>query len=165
MIISLIVAMDGNRGIGHHGRLPWRLSADLKHFKALTMGHHLILGRKTFESIGRSLPGRTMIVLSRQTDYASRLPAGILTAHSLDDALKLAEGRAETEAFVIGGGEIYSQAIPRADRIYLTRVHITVPADVFFPAFNEETWSKVEIQSVEADESNEYAFTIFRMER
>ncbi len=165
MIVSLLVAMDQNRGIGYQNCLPWRLSADLKHFKAVSMGHHLIMGRKTYESIGRLLPGRTTIVLSRQPDYAAHLPEGSLLARSLEEALAMAEAGGEREAFVIGGGEIFQQALPLADRIYLTRVRSAVQADTFFPVFNEGEWHAVEILRGEADEKNQYGFTIERLEK
>ncbi len=165
MIVTLLAAMDQNHGIGYQNRLPWRLSADLKHFKAITMGHHLIMGRKTYESIGRLLPGRTMIVLSRQADYARQLPEGSLLARSLEEALELAEKQGESEVFVIGGGEIFRQALRLADRIYLTRVQAAVQADTFFPGFEEGEWQAVEILRCEADEKNQYAFTIERLER
>lgn len=156
MIVSLIVAMDERRGIGFEGRLPWRLSADLKRFKALTMGHHLIAGRKTYESIGKPLPGRTMIVITRDPDYQAE---GCLIAHSVDEALALARARGETEAFIIGGAEIYAQTLERADRLYLTQVHAITDADVFFPAFDESAWREQEVSSHEAGEKNQYPST------
>ncbi|MFM7738727.1 MAG: dihydrofolate reductase, partial [Planctomycetota bacterium] len=116
--LSLIVAASDNDVIGREGQLPWRLSADLRRFKRLTMGHHLIMGRKTFESIGRPLPGRTTIVLSRQRDYA---PAGVVVAHSPEEVLKLVA--ADSEPFVVGGAEIYRLLLPWVGKIYLTRVH------------------------------------------
>ncbi|HWQ31842.1 MAG TPA: dihydrofolate reductase [Blastocatellia bacterium] len=156
MIVSLIVAMDERRGIGFEGRLPWRLSADLKRFKALTMGHHLIAGRKTYESIGRPLPGRTMIIVTRDPDYQAE---GCLIAHSVDEALALARARGETEAFIIGGAEIYAQTLERADRLYLTQVHAITDADVFFPAFDESAWREQEVSPHEAGEKNQYPST------
>lgn len=165
MIVSLLVAMDKTRGIGHHNRIPWRLPADLVHFKAVTMGHHLIMGRKTFESIGRVLPGRTMIVLTRQAEYASRLPQGCLVAHTLEDALALARTRGETEVFVIGGGAIFQQALPLADRIYLTQVDAAVEADTFFPQLNQDEWQVQKLIEREADQENQYPFTIYLLVR
>jgi dihydrofolate reductase len=137
MIISLIVAMDERGGIGLNNRVPWHIPADLKRFKALTMGHHLVVGRKTYESIGRALPGRTMIIITRSVDYRAE---GCLVVSSLPGALRLAKERGETEAFIGGGGSIYAQALPQADRIYLTRVHTEVEADVFFPQWDEKDW-------------------------
>lgn len=156
MLISLIVALDQNRGIGKDNRIPWRLSADLKNFKTLTMGHHLIVGRKTAESIGRPLPGRAGVLITRTVPFTL---AGWDTVHSLEEALTLARHRGETEAFIGGGAEIYAQSLPLADRIYLTRVHATVPADTFFPVFDETAWTLLETWDHPVDEKNEFAFT------
>lgn len=157
MIISLIVAMDEERGIGLEGDLPWRLSQDLKHFKRVTMGHHLLMGRKTFLSIGGPLPGRTMIVLSRNPDFQAK---GCLVVHSLDRALEVAGSRGETEIFVIGGESVFRQALPLADRLYMTRVHTRVEADTYFPAFDPTSWELVSETHYEEDRKNEYPFTI-----
>ena len=155
-MISMIVAMDEANGIGLNNRLPWHLSADLIRFRTLTMGHHILMGRKTYESIGRPLDGREMIVLSRQADFH---PAGCRVARSLSDALELANSRGETEVFVIGGGEIFSQAAALADRIYLTRVHTIAGCDVFFPKIDLQTWLEIETSIHGADDRHEYAFT------
>jgi dihydrofolate reductase len=162
MIVSLLVAMDERRGIGVDNRLPWHLSSDLRMFKSLTMGHHLIMGRKTFESIGRSLPGRRTIVVSRNPDYQ---PEGAQTAASLQEALSLAKEQGEEEAFVAGGSEIFALALPIADRLYLTRVHAVTDADVFFPAFELDDWVETRSFYQHADEKNEYAFTFQQLER
>ncbi|MEW6716331.1 MAG: dihydrofolate reductase [Chloroflexota bacterium] len=156
LIVSILVAMSENRGIGVNNRLPWRLPADMKRFRRLTMGHHLIMGRKTFESIGKPLPGRQMIVITRNTRYR---PNGCQIAHSLDQALALAENRGETEVFIIGGADMFSQALEVAERIYLTRVHAFVDADIFFPKFDEDNWVVRASEYHPADEHNEYAFT------
>lgn len=156
MITSIIVAMDEQRGIGIEGRLPWHLSADLKRFKRLTMGHHLIMGRKTYESIGRPLPGRVMIVITRNPHYKAE---GCLIAASLKAALAIAEQRGETDAFIAGGGQVFSQALPLADRIYLTLVHAVTQADVFFPEFDEGDWAVVETIYHLADEKNQFPTT------
>lgn len=156
MYLSLIVAFDQQRGIGKDNRIPWRLSADLKNFKTLTMGHTLIVGRKTAESIGRPLPGRDGVLITRTRDFA--LP-GWKTVHSLDAALTYARQHGETEAFIGGGADIYAQSLPLADRIYLTRVHATVEADTFFPAFDETAWQVIETWDHPADEKNDFAFT------
>jgi dihydrofolate reductase len=162
MIISLVVAMDECNGIGQDNRLPWHLSADLKRFKALTMGHYLIMGRKTYESIGRPLPGRVMLVITRSVDYQA---AGCRIAHSLQEALVIAEQAGETEAFVIGGGQIFAQALPLADRIYLTRVHTISEADVFFPPFDIEDWTIQATSEVPADEKNQFSSTFIVLAR
>jgi dihydrofolate reductase len=126
--VSLIVAMDRQRVIGNQGKLPWHIPQDLKRFKALTMGHSMIMGRKTHESIGRLLPGRRSIIVTRQRGYA--VP-GALVAHSIDEALEACAG--EVEVFVIGGAEIYAQSLDAATRIYLTQVHGSVSGDTYFP--------------------------------
>ncbi|MBS1811398.1 MAG: dihydrofolate reductase [Acidobacteria bacterium] len=153
MFISIIVAMGRNRAIGFQNTLPWRLSADLQRFKQLTMGHHMIMGRKTYESIGRPLPGRTSIIITRQSDFQAE---GCLIAHSFDAAVELARTRGEQEAFVIGGAEIYAQALPMTDRLYLTLVEVVPEADAFFPALDESEWERSEETFVAADEKNQY---------
>ncbi len=164
MLISLIVALDQNRAIGKAGGIPWRLSADLQNFKKLTMGHHLIQGRVTWESIGRPLPGREMVVVTRQPDYA--VPTGVAVAPSLDAALNLARARGETETFIGGGAALYTEALPLANRIYLTRVHAAIPGtDTFFPEFDETEWQRIEQRDYAADERNEFAFTYYLLER
>lgn len=156
MIVSLIAAMDRQRGIGKDNQLPWRLSADLQHFRALTLGHHLIVGRKTFESIGRPLPGRTTIIVTHQ---AALKADGCLVVHSLSEAIALAQTSGETEVFVIGGAEIYQQALAVADRLYLTLVDAQVEADTFFPDLTGEDWIEQAASPHAADEKNQYAFT------
>lgn len=150
--LSLIVAMSQNRVIGRAGGLPWRLSADLQRFKSLTMGHHLVMGRKTFDSIGRALPGRTSIVITRQTAWQP--PAGVLVAHDLAAALALAA--TDEELFVIGGGEIYRLALPQAERLYLTLVEAEIDGDTFFPEFAPSQWSLASDTPHPADAKNEY---------
>jgi dihydrofolate reductase len=142
--ISLIAAMASNRSIGLDNRLPWHLPADLKRFKALTRGNTLVMGRRTFESIGRPLPWRTTIVITRQPGYA---PEGALVAPSVDAALGLAArtaGENGGEVFVGGGEEIFRQTLEGADRIYLTRIERDYPGDTFFPEFDESAWRLVE---------------------
>ncbi len=126
-LLSVIVAQAENGIIGRDGELPWRISQDLQRFKRLTMGHHLIMGRTTFESIGRLLPGRTSVVITRQTDYEAE---GAVVVHDVDSAIEVA--RDDPEAFVIGGGQIYAEVLPRADCLYLTQVHAEVEGDVRF---------------------------------
>ncbi len=156
MIVSLIAAMDRHRGIGIGNQLPWRLSADLKRFRELTMGHHIIVGRKTFESIGKPLPGRQMIVVTRDRDFQVE---DCLVSHSLTQAIELARSRGETEVFICGGAEIYAQSLGIADRLYLTFVDAEVVADTFFPEFDPK--HRIERESVfhPADEKNEFPFT------
>lgn len=166
MIISLIVAMDLSGGIGKKGALPWRLSADLKRFKALTMGHYMIMGRKTYDSIGRPLPGRTTLVITRNPQYqpvAGDNPApDLIVSFSLDEALATARFSGESEVFVIGGGEIFELALPKAERIYLTRVQARLDCDTFFPELNLADWRLLAESFHPADEKNEYA-TIYQL--
>ncbi len=156
MIVSLIVAMDEGRGIGIDGHLGWHLSADLKRFKSITMGHHLIMGRKTYDSIGRPLPGRTMIVVTRNPEFQAE---GCLIAHSLGEALELARQAGESEVFIIGGGEIFAQALGLAERMYLTQVHATTEADVFFPEFDRDDWIEIKSEEQQAGERNDHPTT------
>lgn len=139
MKLSAIVAMASNRVIGVNNQLPWRLPADLARFKRLTMGHTLVMGRKTYESIGRPLPGRTMIVVTRQPDFA---PPGVKVAHSVDEALALAQG--DDEVFIAGGAELYAQTLGRLDRLYLTRIEREVPGDTRFPELDLSSWRLIE---------------------
>ncbi len=156
MQIALIVALDEGRGIGRAGKLPWHLRDDLQRFKALTLGHPLIIGRKTYESIGRPLPGRKMIVITRNQEYR---PVGCQVAGSLSAALALAEAGGEVEAFIGGGGEVFAQALSLADRMHLTRVHVRINCDVFFPEYNPRDWSETHRVAHPADAYNDYPFT------
>ena len=162
MIISLIVAMDEKRGIGKSGKLPWRLSTDLKRFRELTMGRHIIVGRKTFESIGKPLPGRHMIVVTRDEGLK---PEGCLVAATVQDAIAVARERGESEVLVIGGAEIYGQSLDLADRVYLTQVHAEVDADTFFPEMNRDDWAEKENWYQPADDKNQYSFTFMVLEK
>lgn len=162
MRISLIVAMSENRVIGREGKLPWRLSADLRRFKQLTMGHHLIMGRKTFESIGRVLPGRTSIVVSHQPDYQAD---GAIVASSLNEALDIVEKSGDDEAFVIGGGEVYRQVLPAADRIYLTLVKATINGDTRFSDLDYSAWKLAASEDHPADEKNAYNYSFRTYDR
>ncbi len=160
MIVSLIVAVADNGVIGRDGGLPWRLSSDLRRFKSLTMGHHLVMGRRTWESIGRPLPGRTSIVLSSRADLV--LPDGVLLAGSLRAALALAA--ADDEVFVIGGAAVYRTALARARRLYLTRVHAEVPGDTSL-FLDLGGWSLVSSEEHPADERNEHPSTFEAWQR
>ena len=162
MILSLIVAMDESGGIGHHGRLPWRLAADLKRFKRITMGHAIIMGRKTYESIGKALPGREMIVVSRNLAYQAE---GCRVVNTFEAALEAVAASGEQEVFVIGGSEIFAEALPRADRIYLTLVHTQAPADVFFPEFDRSEWEIAISTWVRPDQDNQFPHTFMVMNK
>ena len=156
MIISLIVAMDEDRAIGVNNRIPWHLPDDLKRFKTLTMGHHIIMGRKTYESICSPLPGRTKVVITNQQDYKSD---DCLVVHSVDEAIDLVDNRGETEVFIIGGGEIFKQSLELADRIYLSIVHKTFQAEVFFPQLDESQWTEIESSHHPVDQTHQFPFT------
>jgi dihydrofolate reductase len=137
MSISLIVAMAKNRTIGIDNTLPWRCPEDLKHFKALTMGHHMIMGRKTFDSIGKPLPGRTTVVVTRNPELKIE---GCVMAHSLQEAIAACE---DDEVFIVGGAEIYAQALPLADTLYVTEIQQDVEGDAHFPEFDRAEWKEV----------------------
>ncbi len=134
-MISMIVAMGENRLIGRDNGLPWHLPADLKFFKATTMGKPMIMGRKTFDSIGRPLPGRRTIVVTRNADWSHE---GVEVASSLDDAFKFTEG--EDEVMVVGGAQIYEQALAKADRLYVTEVALSPEGDAYFPEISDTEW-------------------------
>lgn len=150
-MISLIVAASANNVIGIRGKLPWRLSDDLRRFKAVTMGKPIVMGRKTWESIGRPLPGRQNIVITRQAGFEA---PGCDVVASVDAAIDTA-GEA-VEIMVIGGSEIYALFLPRATRLYLTRVHADVEGDAFFPNVDDSSWSLVDDEQLAADDNNEF---------
>lgn len=154
-LISFIAAIDENWGLGKNNQLLCHLSADLKHFKKLTLGKPVIMGRKTYESIGKPLPGRRNLVLSRQ---AIKI-AGVEVYSSLEDAILTA--KLETEVMIIGGSELFKQALPLASKIYLTKIHHRFEADVFFPQFDEANWQLREMGSQQADDKNAYAMTFY----
>ena len=156
--VSLIVAMANNRVIGVNNTLPWHLPADLKHFKALTMGHHIVMGRKTYESIGKPLPGRTSVVVTRNASYSA---PGVTAVNSLPAAISACDD--DDEIFVIGGAELYLQAITLADRIYLTEIDADIRGDAYFPEFNPGEWQEVsrETHSQPEPQLLQYHFVIY----
>ncbi len=160
MKCSIIVAMSENRVIGRDNQLPWKLPADHKRFKSLTLGHHLILGRRTFESIGRPLPGRKIVVITRQRDFS---PPGVLVAHSLGGALDLAQE--DDEVFIGGGAGIYQEALTLADRIYLTILHQEFSGDTLFPTYDSSDWLVTEKEDHVPDPKNLYRYTFLTLER
>lgn len=160
MIVSLIYAQARNGVIGREGQLPWHLPADLKRFKRLTMGHTIVMGRRTYESIGRALPGRRSIVLSRNRDYTTE---GVTVLGSLEDALDMT--CTESEVFVIGGADMLSLALPRATRIYRTLVHADIDGDVRFSDLPEDEWHVVRSEFREADNANRFPLTFQELER
>jgi dihydrofolate reductase len=158
MRVSIIVAAAENGVIGRGNTLPWHLPADLRRFKSLTMGHHLLMGRKTWESVGKPLPGRPIVVISRRR---RGLPEGVRLARSVGEAIALAQGAGESETFLAGGAEIYRIALAedRVDRVYLTRIHHAFEGDAVFADLHEKVWSLVEREDCAADEKNPYAFS------
>lgn len=151
--LSIIVAMAKNRVIGVNNTLPWHLPADLKHFKELTMGHHIIMGRKTYESIGKPLPGRSSVVVTRNANY---VPAGVIVVNSL--AAAIAACGNDKEIFVIGGAELYRQAITLADRIYLTEIDADFSGDAYFMEIDHKLWKVAGRDSHAPDEKNQYPY-------
>jgi dihydrofolate reductase len=157
--ITLIAAMANNRAIGFDGGMPWHLPAELKHFKESTMGKPIVMGRKTWESIGRALPGRQNIVVSRKGAYQAE---GCTVVASFDQAMEAAVGE---EVMIIGGGQLYRQALPLADRMLLTLVDCEPDADTWFPDWNKEEWREISRRSQPADENNELAYEVLTLER
>jgi dihydrofolate reductase len=159
--VSILVAVATNGVIGRNGDLPWHLSTDLKYFKKLTLGHHMIMGRKTFDSIGRPLPGRPTIVVTRNEQFAFE---GVQRAGSIEEAIALATG--DEEIFICGGAEIYRLAMPLSDIMYITRVHAEPVGDTFFAEFDDvNEWTLVDAEHFEADEKNDYPFSFLTYKR
>jgi dihydrofolate reductase len=154
--ISIIVAKALNNVIGKDNQLIWRLSADLQLFKSHTTGHHIIMGRKTYESVGKPLPNRTSIVITNNPDF--KVPEGHLVAHSLEDAIQTCISRQLEKVFIIGGAEIYRQALPLADELMVTEVIASPEGDVFFPEIDKSEWEIVSTTSYTKDEKNEFDF-------
>ncbi len=166
MKLAIIVAQADNRVIGINNNLPWHLSEDLRYFKQVTMGKPIIMGRKTFESIGRPLPGRANIVISRDSGYRHegvRVVNSLAAAQQLAESIGLIDG--VDEAMVIGGAEIYTQALPLADRLYLTQVHAEVVGDAHFPAFHPGEWCEVARQDFTAQAPNPYDYSFIVLDR
>lgn len=159
MSVSIIVAMAHNRTIGINNTLPWRCPEDLKHFKALTMGHHMIMGRKTFDSIGKALPGRTTVVVTRDKNLKIE---GCLIAHSLQEAIKLCAD--DTETFIVGGADIYAQSLNLADTLYITEIQQDVEGDAHFPTFDKLAWHETarEVCAQETPQPLQYHFVTYR---
>ena len=166
MRISILVAAATNGVIGRDGDLPWHISDDLKNFKRLTMGHPILMGRKTLQSIGRLLPGRTTIVLTRNRDFQFN---GALIAHDWDTALARAAENVHSELpaelFIVGGAEIYRLALPHADRIYLTQVNANVEGDTRFPEINHDDWVESSRKDRTANDKNEHDFSFLVLDR
>ncbi|MEO1262672.1 MAG: dihydrofolate reductase [Bacteroidota bacterium] len=156
MIISAIVATAKNNVIGRNNDIPWYLPADLKYFKKTTLGHHIVMGRKSFLSIGRPLPKRTNIIITRDPFF---MASGCIVCHSLETALETAKENGEEEVFIIGGGQVYAQSMHLLDKIYLTEVDLEVEGDVFFPQLKMEEWQEIKNEPHLPDEKNEHAYT------
>lgn len=156
-MIKIIVAMSKNRVIGNNNELIWKLSSDLKRFKDITTNNHVVMGRKTYESIGKPLPNRRNIIITRNLEYEAD---GCIIVSSLEEALLVTNN----DCFIIGGGEIYNQSIELADRIYLTLVHKEFEGDTTFPELGKE-WAKMDRKDFEADEKNEYDYSFIEYER
>ncbi len=169
MILSIIAAIGKNNSLGKDNHLLWQMPADMKHFKEITTGHTVIMGRKTFESIGRPLPNRTNIVITRETNYS---PDGVDVVHSIEEALKIAsleqgrkfeENQDEVEVFVIGGGQIYTEAIEKANKLYITEIESSPEADTFFPEIKMDVWKELSREPHMPDEKNPlpYSFVTY----
>lgn len=158
--LAIVVAISENNAIGKNNQLLWHLPADLKHFKEITTGHTIIMGRKTYDSIGKPLPNRRSIVITRNTALAIE---GVDMVTSVNEAIELCKH--DEEAFIIGGAEIYQQALAFTTRIYLTRVHQSYDADAFFPELNPNTWKEINSVSYPADEKNNVAYTFSTLDR
>jgi dihydrofolate reductase len=159
-VVSIIAAMDQNRLIGSNNTLPWHLPADLQHFKQTTLGKPIIMGRTTWESLGRALPGRINIVVTRDRNYQAE---GGIVAHSLQEAMQAA-GDVD-EVMVIGGANLYEQAISGADRLYLTQVDGEFSGDAWFPAIDEKCWQEVSRVSHQADDKNQHPYAFVQLSR
>lgn len=158
--VTLVVAATDHGVIGRDGGMPWHLPADLAHFKRVTLGHPIVMGRRTFASIGRALPGRLNVVVTRDRSFSA--PA-VTVAHSLDEALAACGDSGE--AMVIGGGELYREALPRATRIHLTRIHAAIDGDTHFPTLDPAAWHEVARDERPADDRNAYPLTFLTLER
>ena len=155
MKISMIAAMAHDRVIGKDNQMPWHLPADLAHFKRVTLGKPVLMGRKTFESIGRPLPGRRNLVISRNPGYQAE---GIEVVGSVEAALALLASSAVSELMVIGGGHLYAELLPSADCLYLTQIDLAVEGDTRFPAFDDGQWQRIDSESHQADEKNPHPY-------
>lgn len=163
MTKSIIVAKSINHVIGKGGQIPWRLPADMKHFLSTTYGHHVIMGRKTYESLPSSLPGRKLIVVSHNPDYQAK---NCITAFSLTEALDLARGTNETEVFIAGGSDIYQESLLWIDKIYLTLIHTQIDGgDTFFPVLDSHQWVEISRSTYLPDNNNPYSYDFIELVR
>jgi len=160
MLLSAICAMSENRVIGFQNKLPWHLPADLRHFKKITIGHPIIMGRKTYESIGRALPDRCNVVITRDATFQAQ---GCIIVNSIEMALSAVSY--SEEVFIMGGAMLYQQLLPEVQRIYLTEIHHTFEGDAFFPEIDKTAWHEVERIDYPADEENRYSYSFVILER
>lgn len=162
MTLSLIVAATENGVIGKDGKMPWRLPAESAYFRNTTLGHPVITGRKNYEAMGRPLPDRLNVVITRRADY--QVPEGVMVVHSLEDALNVEEVKTAEEVFIIGGAQIYDEAMPQADKLYLTTIHTTMDGDTYF-RYNPDEWRLEWSEDHAVDAENKFAFTLMRLVR
>jgi dihydrofolate reductase len=155
--ISLIVAMANNHVIGINNGLPWHLPEDLKHFRALTTGHHMIMGRKTYDSLGRLLPGRTTVIVTRNIDFKVE---GALIAHSLQEAVQLCKN--DTEVFIIGGAELYKDGLAEANQLYVTEVNLDVDGDAFFPMIDLDLWTETAREPLVSEKGISFSYVLYK---
>jgi dihydrofolate reductase len=160
MIISLIAAIGKNRVIGKNNSLPWKLPADMKRFRELTTGKPIIMGRKTFESIGKPLPNRTNIIITHDQNYKAE---GCIIAHSIEEALKAAESN--KEVMIIGGSQIYKEFLPKANKMYLTLIDADFDGNAYFPEYKVEEWKETAYEEHERDKDNQYSYTFVVLTR
>jgi dihydrofolate reductase len=159
-MLSLIAAISENNALGKENKLLWHLPADLKRLKALTMGHNLIMGRKTFESLGKPLPGRPHIIISKQKNY---FPEGASVVDSIEKAIELA--KEDNQPFIFGGGEIYKLTLHLVQKIYITKVHANFEGDTFFPELSSDEWKLVDCQKFEPDDKNKFSYSYLEYDR
>jgi dihydrofolate reductase len=162
MIISIIAAVAENSVIGANNQLIWHLPEDLKYFKKITMGKYILMGRKTWESIGKPLPGRTNIIITKNPDYKAE---GCLIFHSLHEAVDYSESQEQDEIFIIGGGKIYRNALKLTNKIYLTKVHTKCRGDAFFPELNNNEWEIIDKVKYKKDDRHPYDFDMLQLIR
>jgi dihydrofolate reductase len=162
MLKSIIVAKADNQVIGNNNQMPWHLPNDLKHFRQTTLGHHVVMGRKTFESLPKTLTGRKVIIVSHNPNYEA---LGCMMAKSLIEALSIAEQAGETEVFIAGGGSVYQEALPLADQIYLTEIKASIPGDTFFPLLDAKVWTEVGRTCHDSDDQHVYGYDFVKLVR
>ena len=160
MKISLIVAFDENRLIGNNNQLPWHLPADLKHFKTITMGHHMIMGRKTYDSIGKPLPGRISVIVTRQRDLHID---DCIVVNTIEEALE--KCNTQEEVFIIGGAQIFNYTLPAATDLYVTQIHHQFEGDTWFPEISDKDWMEVSREKIKADEKNKWDYSFIQYTR